>query len=283
MALRRNYSRYAAASNGQVYLYRSVAELLSSHIERGIHCAVLGDTALEFLFIPRDSRNLIIIFHAAANPQTLTLPIFVGLGITKDLDASIMVVSDPALEYSIPTGWFVGSEKIALQRKLKIAIRHVAKACGADNVIFQGASAGGFAAMQYSASFPGSLAVAINPQTDLSSHYPERVQPYLDVCWGGSMPSDAAATTNLLSSYSTRFDNFILYVQNEQDTFHLKNHYHQWAKTFDDVRGERWSLLSGDWGPGHAAPPPFFQTAILEYALTFNGKWGEFLHSEEFS
>lgn len=282
MVLRRNYSRYAAASNGQVYLYRSVAELLSSHIERGIHCALLDDTTLEFLFIPRDSRNLIIIFHAAANPQTLTLPIFVGLGITKDLDASIMVVSDPSLEYSIPTGWFVGSEKIALQRELKKVIKHVIRTCSADHVIFQGASAGGFAAMQYSASIPGSLAVAINPQTDLSAHYPERVQPYLDACWNGSMPRYSTATTNLLLPYSTTFDNFILYVQNAHDTFHLKNHFCQWAKTFDHLRGERWSLLSGDWGAGHAAPPPFFQTAILEYALTFNGKWGDFLQSEEF-
>lgn len=283
MALRRNYSRYSAASNGQVYLYRSVAELLDSHVAGGIHCALLEDTALEFLYIPRDSRNLVVIFHAAANPQTLTLPIFVGLGITKDLDASVMVVSDPVLEYSIPTGWFAGSAKIALQRQLKMVIRHVARAGGADHLIFQGASAGGFAAMQYSAAFPESLAVAINPQTNLCAHYPERVQPYLDACWGGKMPAYSAATTNLLYAYNKAFDNFILYVQNEQDTFHLENHFHQWAKTFEDARGKRWSLLNGDWGAGHAAPPPFFQTAILEYALTFNGKWGDFLQSDEFS
>ena len=282
MALKRNYSRYASASNGQVYLYRSIPELFNSHLEKGIHCTLLEDTALEFLYIPRESKNLVVVFHAAANPQTVTLPIFVGLGITKELDASIVVVSDPALEHSIPAGWFAGSETLDLQKMLQKVIEHVAQSCGAENLIFQGSSAGGFAAMQYSISFPGSLSVAINPQTNLSNHYPERVQPYLDACWGGSLPDQTTAVTDLIHAYSKAFDNFILYVQNEHDTFHLENHFHQWDRSFGDLRGERWNLLSGDWGTGHAAPPPFFQAAILEYALTFDGNWEDFLQSEDF-
>lgn len=282
MPLRRNYSRYASASDGQVYLYRSFSELLNVRTKKGIHCVQLDDTALEFLFLPRVSNNLVVIFHAAANPESLTLPIFVGLGITKNLDASVLIISDPTLEYAIPAGWFIGSKKLHLQAKINSMVRHVAESCGAEHLIYQGASAGGFAALHYSSLTPDSLAIAINPQTNLKAHYPERLRPFLDSCWDGAMPDRSIATTDLIESYREKFDNYVLYVQNEQDHFHITHHYSTWEANFASLRGRRWSLLSGDWGAGHAAPPPFFQSAILEYALTFDGKWADFLKSEEF-
>lgn len=280
MVLKRNFARYAATSDA-VYLFADIQEFLTREIPSGISSIPYGAGTLDLQLERRESESLIVVFHAAANPSTLTLPIFVGHKITRQVDASILFVSDPSLDFGIPTGWYAGDAYRPLQRDLVAIISHVAHEVAAQHLVFQGASAGGFASLFYSHHFPGSLAIAINPQTDLNKHHAERVDTYLEACWNGKSGTPEPCL-NLLQLYRNSFPNYVLYLQNREDHFHVEKHYVPWAETFAASYGKLWSTLAGNWGEGHAAPPPFFQAALFDYALSFEGNWAEMMCSDDF-
>lgn len=283
MPLKRNFARYASATtDGSVYLFSSLAELEATAVPAGISSIAYGSGTLDLLFVRRPSQNLVVIFHAAADPATVSLPIFVGQGITQNLDASVLFVSDPALDFHIPIGWYAGDENRNLQADLERAIRHIASTVGAENIIFEGSSAGGFAALVYSHAFPGSLAMAVNPQTDIYRYHQGKVDEYLSACWSGGKPAEEDAVTSAIDLYSGSFPNHVLYLQNQRDEFHLINHYEPWSHSFGELSGTRWITIEGDWGDGHAPPPPFLQEAILQYALSFEGNWDRLIREGDF-
>ncbi|AQQ15794.1 hypothetical protein CGLAU_09215 [Corynebacterium glaucum] len=268
--------------DGSVYLFRSIAEFEAAEVPAGISSIAYGAGTLDLLLVHRPSQNLVVIFHAAADPATVSLPIFVGQGITQNLDASVLFVSDPALDFRIPIGWYTGDEKRHLQADLARVIRHVASTVGAENIIFEGSSAGGFAALVYSHAFPGSLAMAVNPQTDIYRYHQGKVDEYLTACWGGGKPPAKETVTSAIELYRESFPNYVLYLQNQRDEFHVMNHYEPWAQRFGELSGTRWTTIEGDWGDGHAPPPPFLQEAILQYALSFEGHWDRLIREGDF-
>lgn len=278
MPLKRNFARYAPTPTGKsVYLFRSLSEFEAEDVPAGISSIPYGDGTLDLLLVRRDAPNLVVIFHAAADPATATLPIFVGLGITESLHASVLYVSDPAMDFHIPIGWYAGDHERHLQSDLQSVIRHVAASVGATNIIFHGSSAGGFASLVYSHAFPGSLAIAINPQTDIHRYHQSKVEEYLRACWQGLKPTPDQAATNALELYAGSFPNYVLYLQNQRDDFHLTNHYAPWAQRFSDSAGTRWTTITEDWGEGHAPPPPLLQEGLLHHVLSYDGDWGRLI------
>ena len=283
MPLKRNFARYASSNtDGSVYLYRSLSEFESSPVTGGISSIAYGEGTLDLLLTRRESSNLVVIFHAAADPTSISLPVFVGQGITQNLDSSVLFVSDPALDLQIPIGWYTGDKERHLQHDLHRVIHQIALAVGAENIVFQGSSAGGYAALTYSHAFPDSLAIAVNPQTDIYRYHQAKVDQYLSACWNGLKPDVGTAVTNAISLYSESFPNYVLYAQNQHDEFHILNHYEPWARRFDNLNGTRWQKIEGDWGDGHAPPPPFLQEALLQYALSFEGRWDELIIKGDF-
>ena len=79
--------------DGSVYLFRSIAEFEAAEVPAGISSIAYGAGTLDLLLVHRPSQNLVVIFHAAADPATVSLPIFVGQGITQNLDASVLFLS----------------------------------------------------------------------------------------------------------------------------------------------------------------------------------------------
>ena len=126
------------------------------------------------------------------------------------------------------------------------------------------------------------MAVAINPQTDISAYHADKVTQYFDTCWSGHPPHPVEAVTDLLELYSDSFSNNVLLLQNRGDQFHIENHYLPWATQFETLYAEKWCTLQGDWGNGHAAPPPELQELVLKFALSFNGDWDSLMKEEDF-
>lgn len=276
MHMRRDYSRYAPA---KVRTHR-LDGFLGSSVGEGIHAITYGDGVLDLQLVSQESRALIVAFHAAVDPSDATLPVFTGRRVTQSLDASVLFVSDPSLEHGMSIGWFAGDSRRPLQKDLVHVIEHVAAQVGAEQIILEGCSAGGFAALYFSHQIPGSLAVAMNPQTDMMKYYHGRVCEYVETCWPEGI--DGAVTADLVATYASSFPNKVLYLQNRDDAFHIQNHYRPWANALSDRYGVDWCALPGDWGEGHAAPPSFVQEAVLEYALSFDGDWDALMRDEEF-
>ena len=282
MPLKRNYARYAPTSGGAVYLYHSPDEFLESEPKTGIASILYGHATLDLQLLRRSSNNLVVVFHAAADPKTFTLPIFVGQSITHDLEASVLYVSDPSLDFGIPIGWFSGDKKRQLQVDLARLIRHIATECCCENIVFLGSSAGGFASLFYGHKFPGSLSIAINPQTNIDAYHSDKVSTYYNACWGGTPPAPDQVVSNLLELYDSSFPNYVLFLQNQRDSFHIRNHYHPWEERFRELYGELWCTLQGDWGEGHAAPPAYLQELVLKFALSFSGQWQDLMKEDDF-
>lgn len=277
MHMRRDYSRYAPA---KVSTHRGLDDFLSSRVADGVHAIGYGDGVLDLQLVQRNSRALVVAFHAAVGPAAATLPVFTGRKVTQELDASVLFVSDPSLERGMSIGWFAGDSRRPLQTDLVHVIKHVAAQVGAEQIILEGCSAGGFAALYFSHQIPGSLAVAMNPQTDFMKYYPGRVREYADTCWPEGV--DGAVTADLVAAYASLFPNNVLYLQNRDDAFHIQQHYRPWAETLGREYGQKWCALPGDWGERHAAPPSFVQEAVLAYVLSFEGDWEALMRDEEF-
>lgn len=277
MHMRHDYSRYAPA---EVSTHRSLDDFLSGRVADGVHAIGYGVGVLDLQLVQRASRALIVAFHAAVDPATATLPVFTGRKVTQELDASVLFVSDPSLERGMSIGWFAGDSRRPLQTDLVRAINHVSAQVGAEQIIFEGCSAGGFAALYYSHQLPGSLAIAMNPQTDFMKYYPRRVREYVNTCWPEGV--DGAVTADLVAAYASSFPNNVLYLQNRDDAFHIQQHYRPWGEALAREYGQKWCALPGDWGSGHAAPPSFVQEAVLAYALSFGGDWEALMRDEEF-
>lgn len=281
MSRSRIYSRY----HDRLTNYPSLDAFLNSPLRLGINSIEYGPglSFLDLHIIDRGSETTIFLFHAAVDPDSTTLPIFVGQQLTEDLKANLVFISDPALDRGVPIGWFAGDNSHALQTDLVEVFKHIIHGLGdSKNLIFFGPSAGGFASLYYSKQFPGSLAIVSNPQTDITRYLPEHVNLYKKACWANQELSTCPITYDLVSEYQKDFPNWVVYLQNEDDTFHIENHLNPWKEAVAE-NNDRYALLFGDWGDGHAPAPLYLLVGILGYAVELDGDWKTLISDEMFS
>lgn len=279
MAFVRDYSRYQEPT----ILHPSLEEFLASTVPAAVHTIALGQGFLDLRVTDRKAATTIVVFHAAANPQHVSLPLFVGQHMTDELEANVVFISDPALDRGTPIGWFTGDKSRPLQEDLVRAIRHVQESLeAARHLVFFGPSAGGFASLYYSHRFPGSLAIVANPQTNIEKYSPEHVLHYRQDCWSGLSLADTGITYDLVPTYAESFPNWVAYLQNEDDLLHVEEHLAPWRKAVA-ANADRFRVLMGDWGEGHAPAPLYLLIGILSYAIAVDGDWEKFLADETFS
>lgn len=279
----RDWERYTNLSHGKLWPHDGLGSFLDSPVSAGIMTIKFQETSLDLLLVHRDSPTLTVIFHAAADPAQVTLPLFVGQHLAEDLDSSVLFVSEPVLDLGAPIGWYAGCKTGPRQRDFQDIFEHIRSSIGATSLIFYGCSAGGFASLYYSHQNPGSLAIAVNPQTDIQKYHADKVVTFTEKCWPSGFPSPKDAHTNMVQLYDAPFENHVLYVQNTDDEFHRSNHFDPWYSKFETGIGHDWAFLFGDWGKGHAAPPAFFQSAILKYAVALREDWPTLMRDPEFN
>lgn len=276
------------------YHHDPEAFLASSHLPDGIH--TIGGTAapIDFLLRIKPGRPLIFSFHGNTprNPQ-LKLPVFTGLNVTTDLDASFVAVSDPSLYLhpDLKLAWFAGCAGLDLQRVLPGLLARIIAVSGASDVICFGGSGGGFASLYYSAGIANSIALVWNPQTDITRYNPPHVTEYGRAAFG--LDSHEAATaglgslidSDLAGAYAGGYENTILYLQNNSDG-HVVTHMRPFlgslgadaealqkgARINARVADGVWLYLD-EWGEGHVPPPTPALGALLKAIVTDPARW----------
>lgn len=120
---------------------------------------------------------MVFSFHGNTPRNPDLKPVFTGLNVTRELDASFVALSDPTLylDPDLKLAWYAGSSGWDLQSLLKCVLRKIATVARSNDLIFFGGSGGGFASLYCAASFPGSLALVWNPQTDIGAYSPPHV------------------------------------------------------------------------------------------------------------
>lgn len=239
---------------------------------QGIFTVIDNSVPIDMHYEDRGHDTTIVFFHAALGPNVKKIPVFLGRSFSQSIPANRLFIADPSLylNVNLRLAWYAGNTKQPeLQKTLVTMIQKITKG---HRVIYFGASGGGFAALQYSASHPGSLAIPVNPQTNIERYNAIFVKRWAKLCWNLEFnPSSSlqidTAVTNLVSLYQTPRENHVLYVQNTGDTHHMQEHWIPFAE--QSLPSNHVVEAHHYVGEGHIPPPPHQLTDILTTAVNY--------------
>ncbi|WP_156925256.1 hypothetical protein [Nitratidesulfovibrio termitidis] len=188
------------------------------------------------LYFPGQSSALFVMLPGALDRKAITLPYFNRwMWAHRGLfPGSVLCVADPTLERNsaLRLGWFLGSETHDATEELACLIANFAECKGVarDEIVFWGSSAGGFAALALAASVDGSLAVAINAQTDCLAYLASQQVALVRQACFGDMSADRirhgfARRVDMTSRWSDVCNSRVFLVQNDLDAHHYKAHF----------------------------------------------------------
>ena len=252
-----------------------------SELPRGISKIKYGDGFLYLGYVDRGASQTVISFHAAVGTVDVTKPVFTGINMLGNLQVNQIYVSDPILDKGLNLGWFAGEKGRDLQKDLtSLLLRHFESRPRETGPIFFGASGGGFAALYYSAMFGDSLAMCVNPQTDIGQYWEGAVDSYLDAAWEGAGIDSLPITTDLTSVYQQELGSTVFYLQNLGDVFHVNKHLIPLLEN-TTLPNRQFGLVLGEWGNGHRAPQRAILDHYLNMAINARGEWVNLTFSRE--
>lgn len=227
---------------------------------------MLDDVPIDLRYDDRGFDTTVVFFHAAITKAVRRYPVFSGATFSEDVAANRLFISDPSLyvDSRIKLGWYAGSTR---QPELQNALTEIiSRFDGPDRrLVFFGASGGGFASLFYSAHFPGSIAVPVNPQTTIRNYVPAIVSRYLNYAWDGQPVDDLPVCTDVIELYRRPVTNSVLYMQNSGDSDHMDRHYSPFMQALPADHNVDPYII--DAGEGHVPPNRQVLTRILHGAI----------------
>ncbi|MFC0675713.1 DUF6270 domain-containing protein [Brachybacterium hainanense] len=224
------------------------------------------------------ASTTLVSFHAALGKSTLQPPVFTGRSISADIGVNRIFVSDPGLLMGEELGlaWYLGTDRLDVTTALAQMIAAFQERMGAEHLAFFGMSGGGFAALNLSHEFPGSLAIPVNPQTRILDYAEVHWDAMARACFGASSVEESRAVleshprADLRKIYRDGFSNSVIYVQNAADP-HISSHLIPW---FDAIGWSGEAMIHfGRWGAGHVPPPAPQLRALLSQVAGASGSW----------
>lgn len=232
------------------------------------------------LFSRGEQNRLFVLLTAAIRRGHHPIPSFNRWKWRKRFPGHVLCIADPTLAASstLEIAWYLGDQKRDATTDMARLVGRVAGLLGvpASGIVSYGSSAGGFAAMALASRLNGSMAVAINPQTDATKYKPRQVKAMADHCFPGR---DIEA---IRTEYASRLDmatalapttSRVLLVQNTKDEEHWEPHFLPFSRQFgipaETGRSEnrRHASIIYSHDSGHASEPPEVFDAIIQYVL----------------
>lgn len=222
-------------------------------------CSYVKVSGIEFL--KRSSYILVGFSGAVSNKGLESGPFFSFLGVSKEIEVPLISFSDPSLmlSSSLTLGWHLGNRLIPdYKNKVSKFLDDLSLALD-KKVILAGGSGGGFASLNISNLMEGKervLAFVWNPQVVISSYYKTAVDRYVDACW-------EEKDRQYIEGYRVKCnDSKAVFLMDGLDHMHIRSHLKKYLATQGKpvkINGyylyENSSVLIGDWGKGHTAPP----------------------------
>lgn len=262
-------SRYRDVSafieNGHT-VHKTEQEMVDSPLSTGLTSVRSNGQWFDYVFQDHGADTTLITFSAAIPNSELVYPRFSGLPVAKAVDTNILAFSDPAHggTRSVPTSWHLGTKWVDSQLLIPKVIEKVQLHNNGTHLLFFGSSAGGFAALNYSSLFPGSAALVMNPRVNLLAA-PIKHARYVNASFPGQDPDEFISNLHFDQAkiYASNIDNFVVYLQNQQDETYYTSHFRHFHHHTQDNPNIKFVL--GDWGEGHVIPPrPLFMQLVQD-------------------
>jgi len=267
----RDISRYA----GRTRVYESLDEFYgSTEFMSGLHSIRVRDEVyLDLLWRDDSAETTLVIFNGAGYPSDLKRPGFSVTGVidrlSKETPVNALFVHDPTLylDMGLSLAWYGGGVGLPTQSILPRAIDHILGSTSTRRLAFFGVSGGGYAALQVSHGFPGSVAIACIPQVVLPEYEDWAIEHYYESCWGVSRQDfrardglgRAAFVEDLRRLYELDAANYPVLLLNSTDRHHIDVH----AARFVEARSAPTPVLVRSWGDGHVGPTPDFYVSYF--------------------
>lgn len=188
------------------------------------------------LYYPGENKALFVMMPSAIDRQKMVLPAFNRWtwAVKGVFPGSVLCVSDPTLDLheELMLGWCLGDRKHCATTELAEFVTKLARSKGIPNekIVIYGSSAGGFAALALSACIEGSVAVAINAQTDaLSYNIAKQVELVTRKCFPGmserAVRRKFSDRVNMTSRWGKVNSSRAFLVQNILDAHHYEVHF----------------------------------------------------------
>jgi hypothetical protein len=235
----------------------SLEEVTAQPLNDGLTSILSNNRWFDVLYMDRGADVTFVAFHSALTNETTNYPVFSSHKMSAGLDVNYLGFADPLCgsAESLATGWHLGSKRVNSQLFIPAIIRHAIASRSGKHLLFFGSSAGGFAALNYSARFPGSAALVVNPRVDLFGRPDGTFPRYATAAYQGVAPERVAKTvpTSMAELYSRPRGNTVAYLQNLEDSLYLDHHF----RPFETATSGRSDVFvkTRNWGQGHVVPP----------------------------
>lgn len=205
---------------------------------------------------PGNSSELLILFHGVIRRDVRAFPAYEKF---LPVDCHQLSIADPALlkNERIISSWYLGGEQDNQVEIICELIDYVVNQLGIQRTLFLGGSAGGYAALLYSYKTPGSLAIAVSPQTRLSSYQSKFAGGFRTSMWPNANSFGDVANSDLVELYSQGAENFPIIVMSSRDTGHLHSQIFPFLGRLPFEMQNRLVLEVGFWNVlGHPSSVP---------------------------
>ncbi|WP_270240556.1 hypothetical protein [Kocuria marina] len=268
--INRDVSRFGV----ELHEYDSTADLVTSMAsETGMYSIRhAAGVFTDVLFWNQHSDVTIVCFNGAGSSSNGVRPGYNGTSMFNTWKqagkANFVFVHDATLylDPKLNLAWYAGSENFPYPSELREILQYFITRNADSHVIFFGISGGGHAALHFSSMFPGSIAVAGNPQTDLDRYNDWAKNAYYRSCWADSEHPENLETNkfafNLNARYAAGTDNFAYCLVNINDHHHVDEHLAPFVESASRMLNVR--TLLRHWGIGHTAASPQFLLEFLD-------------------
>ena len=244
---------------------------------------------IRFLVQNTGADTLLVVSHGALARAKYEVPRFEFLSTLQSRSENLLFLSDGALEANpeLELAWFTGDAEDDLTARYSSTVRTVAEQLDAKKILFVGGSGGGFASVNLAASVEGSRALAFNPQTDIRKYWAKSVLTYQRTLFPEmNSPEELSHLQERVSlvhrvSSSAPGTYQVIYVQNDDDAFHIEKHLKPFAKqlgmapTTSVSANGNVQIIIEPFAVGHNMPYRSVLNPLIDYALQ---DWGEKLN-----
>lgn len=235
---------------------RQLATIKNLNFRASFDLDVINDyaTPIKYQWVTSQKKHYIF-FNGALPKDVRRYPTFNRHSWAQKLDSNILNIYDSSLNFDqdYRLGWYYGTHKKPLSADISSIIKCLKEQRSLQNhdLIFYGSSGGGWAALKYSSLFPGSLAVAINPQTEILKYqfetsvqkflfhsYPNMERHHIEAI---SLTDLRIDPSSFIKAEHERKSKFII-AQNIVDEHHYLHHYLPFWKNFSQNPEGGWDI-----------------------------------------